>query len=348
MHMPRHLIASALVAAAALTACGGGTSTTTADSDTASGSASSVTSTPSDPLESAAAAETFPVTIEHMFGETVVPEPPERVVTLGFNGQDFTLALGVVPVGIREYLAYDYESRPWAQDLLPEESIPTVGGEEIDIEGVAALDPDVIVAIYSFIDEDLYALLSDIAPTVAQPGEYEVGGTPWQEQLRMTGRALGREDRAGATVEEVEALFAEAREAHPEFEGRTVAVAFWFEGEFFILEPQDLRARFFQDLGFAMPETTGAISAEQLSLLDQDVLVVVGARPADLADNEVFKNLDVVQQGRTVHLGQFSDDFGGALGFGSPLSLPYALEVAVPRLADATDDDPSTIPAVFP
>ena len=65
-------------------------------------------------------------------------------------------------------------------------------------------------------------------------------------------------------------------------------------------------------------------------------------------NSAVFQSLDVVEQNRMVDLGSFSDDFAGALGFNSPLSLPYVLEIAVPRLAAATDGDPSTKPEPYP
>ena len=61
-----------------------------------------------------AAESAFPVVIEHAFGTTEIPEEPQRVVTVGFNDQDFVLALGVTPVGTREYFGFDYDTRPWA------------------------------------------------------------------------------------------------------------------------------------------------------------------------------------------------------------------------------------------
>jgi hypothetical protein len=46
----------------------------------------------------------FPLTIEHKHGRTRLAGPPWRVVTVGFNEQDFVLALGVKRVGVREWL----------------------------------------------------------------------------------------------------------------------------------------------------------------------------------------------------------------------------------------------------
>src|SRR5690349_7277696 len=49
------------------------------------------------------AGSAFPVTIEHKHGSTTIPSAPTRVVTVGWNDQDFVLALGVVPVSTRQW-----------------------------------------------------------------------------------------------------------------------------------------------------------------------------------------------------------------------------------------------------
>ncbi|MEI4277032.1 iron-siderophore ABC transporter substrate-binding protein [Klenkia terrae] len=284
----------------------------------------------------------FPVTIEHTFGETTIEAEPERVVTIGFNEQDFALALGVTPVGVREYLSYDANTRPWAVDLLPDEPLPTVGAEELDLEAIAALQPDLILGVYSFIDESTYDLLSQIAPTVAESADYELGATPWQEQTRMDGAALGKADEADALVADVEGAFADAREANPSFEGQTLALDYWFEGTHGALPDTDLRMQFFTELGFQAPATTGSLSAESLGALDGDVLVAAGTDQATLLAEPLFAALPVVAEDRTVFVGGFDKQFPAALGFTSPLSLPYALELIVPPLAAAADADPAT------
>ena len=287
----------------------------------------------------------WPVTIEHQFGTTEIPAEPDRVVTVGFNDQDFVLALGVVPVGTREYMGYDYDARPWAAEQLDGEVLPTVGEAEIDVEAVAALEPDLIVGIYSFMDEDTYELLSGIAPTVAQTDQYAPGGTPWEEQTLLTGRALGREDEARDLVHDVEAQFAAAREQNPAFAGQVLAVDYGGVGggNHYLLEEQDLRNRFFADLGFATPEQTGEVSPERLDLLDQDVLVGAGYTRAEITADPLFAALAVVAEDRTVYLGTYDTELTAALGFGSPLSLPYLLDLVVPALAQAADGDPATV-----
>ncbi|CAN5654956.1 MAG: ABC transporter substrate-binding protein [Rubrobacteraceae bacterium] len=282
-------------------------------------------------------------TIEHKFGSAEIPENVERVAAVGFNEADFVLALGVVPVGARDFIGpYPEETRPWAREELDGEEPELVGGEEINFEAVAALEPDLILGIYSFMTQENYDLLAEIAPTVAQPAEYEDGGTPWQEQMLITGRALGMEARAEEVVAEVEASFDEARESHPEFEGKTAAVTFAFEGEYSLLEPSDLRTLLFTSLGLRLPEETGPISRERVDLLDEDVLIFLGADRETLEEDELVQSLASAEEGRIVYFGDFATDFAGALGYSSPLSLPFALEEAVPQLAAAVDGDPET------
>lgn len=284
-----------------------------------------------------------PRTIEHKFGSVEVPDNPERVVAVGFNEADFLLALGVVPVGVRDFIGpFEEQARPWAREELGGADPKIVGGEEINFEAVAALEPDLIMGIYSFVDGDGYELLSGIGPTVAQPAKYEDGGTPWQDQLLLTGRALGKEAQAEQVVADVEARFAEARQRHPEFGGKTAAITFATEGELYVLTPEDLRTRFFTSLGFELPDETGSISRERIDLLDQDMLVLVGTDRETLEADELLQSLDAVREGRVVYFGDFGTDFAGALGYSSPLSLSFALDVAVPRLAAAMDGDPET------
>ena len=293
------------------------------------------------------AAET--VAIEHKFGTTEAPADPDRVVAVGFNDQDFALALGVHPVGARQFQAgIDIRGRPWARAALEGEQPELIGAEELNFEQIAALRPDLIVGVYSGMTDRDYDLLSGIAPTVAQSEEFADYGVPWQEQARVTGQALGREAEADAVIADVESAVARERERYPEFDGQRLVLAAG-PGEYYVYGPQDLRTRFFASLGFETPpaverhagEDFGApVSAEQLDLLDQDVLVIYGEREA-LEDDAAFASLDVVREGRVIYL-DVDGDFANALGFSSPLSIPFALDIAAPRLAAALDGDPAT------
>lgn len=329
------LASTVLAVAAALTlaACGSDD-----DSSTTTGAAGSPTTT-----AAAGAPGPFPVSIVHSFGTTEIESAPQRVATVGFNEQDFALALGVEPVAIREFIGdFDYKTRPWAPGA--EDPAPAVvGAEEIDFEKLAAARPDVILGIYSFVDRAGFRKLAQIAPTVAQTKDFDAGAVPWDRQLLDTGKALGREARAKQVVADVDARFEAAERENPEFEGRTLTVAFEGGGSLFNLADSDLRQQFFTDLGFETPRGAGidAISTERLEVLDQDVLVLITDDMDGLLKNPLFRRLEAAREGRVIPVSS-SSPFAGALGYNSPLSRPYLLEQALPRLKAAVDGDPAT------
>ncbi|MDY7106422.1 MAG: iron-siderophore ABC transporter substrate-binding protein, partial [Actinomycetota bacterium] len=300
-------------------------------------------------------AAAFPVEIEHKYGTTTIEAEPTRVVSVGYNDQDDLLALGVIPVGIRDwYGEQPYAVWPWAQDELGDAEPEVLSNAELNFEAIAALDPDLIIGVSSGMTEEDYALLDAIAPTVPQSGDYVDYGMPWQERALMIGRAVGLEAEAQALVDEVEGEFAAAREAHPEFDGATAAVAFVYNDLPGVYGSEDIRSRVMTDLGFVIPEEYDelagdqfyvSISEEQTDLLDTDVLVWVGdAASLDLAQSLALRdNLTAVAEGREVFVGE---PLGGAFSFASPLSLSYFLEQMVPKLAAAVDGDPATeVPA---
>ncbi len=60
-----------------------------------------------------------PLTITHVFGETTIPQPPKRIVSAGFTGQDDLLALGIVPVAVTNWFGdQPFGVWPWAQPQL--------------------------------------------------------------------------------------------------------------------------------------------------------------------------------------------------------------------------------------
>ena len=116
-------------------------------------------------------------------------------------------------------------------------------------------------------------------------------------------------------------------------------------GQVYVYGPQDLRSRFFTSLGFQTPPEIeklagdsffAQLSEEQLRLLDQDVVVVYGTEK-DFEGFPLFQRLDAVREGRVIYM-DVDGDFANALGFSSPLSIPFALDQAVPQLAAAVKE----------
>jgi iron complex transport system substrate-binding protein len=330
--------AGALGLAAGLSACGGG-------SDTAAQA----------PAEAAARS------VAHKYGSTEISGAPQRVVTVGLTEQDYVLALGLTPVGVREWFGgYPGALWPWAaeaSDGTVPEVLPVL---ELNFEQIAALTPDLILGINSALTQEEYDTLSAIAPTVAQPAEFADYGAPWQTITTCTGIALGVPEQAAALVTEIEGQFADVRDANPQFAGRTGLLAALLEDGTYYIYAEGPAPRFLVDLGFSLPEPAAALftgesrppvllSPEQLGVIDADVVLlgVYGdTAAAGQADDPVYQALPAVAAGRVVSMPELSDA-NGAITFGSPLSLPDALEILPPLIAAAVDGDPATaVPAV--
>jgi iron complex transport system substrate-binding protein len=302
---------------------------------------------PSAPPASQQAAAGMPVTIEHAFGSTTITSPPQRVVTIGWSDQDAVLALGVQPVGTTEWFNEQPGAIfPWATSAAtgPAPEIVSNSGE-INFEKVAALRPDLILALYEGLDQSEYDTLSKIAPTVAHSAQYDPFGAPWQDMTVTTGKALGREQQAKDLVAGVEKKVAAVRAAHPQWGQKTMLVMATAEnGTYGVFSPQDPKARFFADLGFQtqpswiagrVQDNLANVSAEEFKLLDVDRLAWTSdpAIMQVLRDDPIYNRLDVVRNGRVGYFDYTTLPFpGAAITFNTVLSIPYALDQVVPEL----------------
>lgn len=299
-----------------------------------------------------ALAQDFPLTIDHRFGTTVIPAAPERVASVDYAGADDLLALGVQPVTIRHW--YGDHPRavwPWADPLLAGPD-PVILRGDLDLEAIAAADPDVIIALWSGIDADQYAQLSLIAPVVAVPpgvGDYAL---PWDTRALLTGQAIGRTAEAEARIAAINAQLDAIADAHPDWQGLTAAVAHNWEGTPGAYTATDIRPQILARMGFVNAPGVEALatapdqfvvdlSPEDLSPLDVDLLLWVSTDDifANVLDMPARPFMPAVAEGREVFVGA---DLTAAFSHASLLSLPFAIDALVPMIAAARDGDPAT------
>ncbi|GAA3180023.1 iron-siderophore ABC transporter substrate-binding protein [Blastococcus jejuensis] len=330
---PLPVLAAVPLALVALVGCGASADETT---ETSSANGSS---------------DAFPVTIEHTFGETTIEEQPERVVVLGWSAQDTVYALGLDPVGMPSYVygGGDDGVLPWNEDLYdPEVTTLLDTADGPPLEAIAALQPDVILAPYEGFEESVYDSLSGIAPTVAYPGEPWT--TPWREQTRMIGEALGRSAEAEELITEADGRVAEIAAEHPEFEGLTFAYTSMGAEALYLYLPTDPRVQLIEDLGFTVApavETLGGDSESsfyaQLALesapdIESDVIVgfADGLSAEEVAALPIYGQVPAIQDDAAVLIDD--ESFGAAVSSVSVLSLPYALDQLVDQLAAAAEN----------
>ena len=289
------------------------------------------------------------MTVDHKYGSTEVASAPKRIVSVGLTEQDTLLALGLQPIAVTEwYGEQPYATWPWATDLLGD-SKPEVldASDGLQYERIAALRPDLILGINAGLEEEDYAKLSAIAPTVANSGSYESDYfEPWPDQTLQLAKAVGMEKEGQAMIDDLNGRFADVAAAHPQFAGKMAVFlqAPYFEGKA-IAYQKGLSTDFLTDLGFDSPAVLdqysqdGAqayIPGEKLDVLDEgDVLIWAteddGAR-AQLEKNKLFGRLKAVKAGRSLYTGA---ELAGAIYFATILSLPYVLDQLVPQLEKA-------------
>jgi len=166
-----------------------------------------------------------PLTITHAFGETTIPEPPKRVVSAGFTGQDDLLALGIVPVAVTNWFGdQPFGVWPWAQPKLGNAKPVVLNLDNgIQVRQIAGLKPDLIVATDAGLDQDSYQKLAAIAPTLAQ-SDGDAFFEPWKDQAKAIGQAVYQSGQITSLVNGVDKGFTAVADKHPQFKNKRVVL----------------------------------------------------------------------------------------------------------------------------
>lgn len=329
------LLALAAGATLVLTSCGSGGST---DQATAPG-------------------EGEQIVVEHAYGTLELEATPERVVTLGLLETDVAVDLGVQPVGMAKFFATPDGVAPW---LAPElDQVPPIidttttgaNGAELDVEAIAALQPDLIIATTYTQLPKYYEQLSQIAPVLG-PAEEDYLQLPWREQTMDIATALGMEGEAADRIAEVEAGIAEAAAAHPHIAGHDYTLSLATPDQVKVMnDPADASVELMNAFGLTFSDTASAlpglgdgsgsagVSEENIEAVDADI-VLIGYFGADTQtfweSSTLFQQLGAVKGGGYLPM-ELSEST--ALRNPSPLSIPYVItsvftEKISPALAD--------------
>lgn len=305
------------------------------------------------PTEDAPAADGFPVTFEHIYGETTIETKPERIATWGWGATDAVLALGIVPVAIAsmDYGGGDNRITPWVEDAIEE-----LGGEEpvildsatyeLKVEELLAADAEVLIAPYSGLTQEEYDEVTGAGIAVVAPEE-ALWSTPWRDVITETGRALGLESESEQLLSDLDAQVADAAAEHPEFAGTTIAYPSDDVDTFYLYLPADPRVEILEDLGFVTPESVTAldngestfyttVSSENLDQIDAEVIFTQVESDAAL---ETFLTSDRTTLIPAIAAGAVAAIVGEenvAAISPTALTLPWILPEMVEKLAEAT------------
>jgi iron complex transport system substrate-binding protein len=283
-----------------------------------------------------------PLTITHAFGETTIPEPPKRVVSAGFTGQDDLLALGIVPVAVTNWFGdQPFGVWPWAQPKLGNAKPVVLNLDNgIQVKQIAGLKPDLIVATDAGLDQDTYQKLAAIAPTLAQ-SDGDAFFEPWKDQAKAIGQAVYQSGQITSLINGVDKGFTAVADQHPQFKNKRVVLLQGKLHDDNVVAMTGWRTEFLTQMGLTIPESIAPLAVDQeRAFIPRDkIKSVLGAADlliwtteSDKDQADLLANPDVAElRSRSVFT---TKDQAGAIAYASPLSYPLVADQLPPLIAN--------------
>ncbi|MDN5600548.1 MAG: ABC transporter substrate-binding protein [Brachybacterium sp.] len=336
----RALVALSVLAVPALASCSGGDADAARDEGAEGG---------------------FHATITHLYGETVLEKKPTKIATVSWVNADTVLALGLVPAGMPTVTwgGNANGSTDWIDAKLEElgagwdtEAAPVTYDESdgINVDEIAAVLPDLIIAAYSGLTEEEYTQLSKIAPTIGPLAPNYTAA--WEDVLSAVGDATGLSEHAATLTEQISGDLAAVGEENPAVAGATFIAGTLglADNTISLYVGEDTRARFFTALGMTQAEVVTEStsdsetffiewSAERADELASDLFyswAAPGTTVEDFQANELFAQIPAVAEGGVVLTDD--DHLTLSISAANALSLPWALEHFVPTVVETAQN----------
>ena len=284
------------------------------------------------------------VTIKHLFGETTITAPPKRVVSAGLTEQDDLLAVGVVPIAVTNWFGdQPLGVWPWALPKLGSAQPVVLNLDNgIQVDQIAALKPDLIIAVNAGLDADTYKKLSAIAPTIAQSGG-DAFFESWKDQAAAVGTAVFQGRQMKQLIAGVDDKFATVAKNNTAFKDKkALLLGGSFVGGTVAATLPGWRTEFLTTMGFQVPDSIGAYAAgNQQAAIPHDKLadalgtadVLIWCTESDADQAALLADPAVSALGaRNIFTGK---DLAAAIAFASPLSYPVVADQLPPLLSRA-------------
>jgi iron complex transport system substrate-binding protein len=312
----------------------------------AEGAPDDVTSTPASEQHASDDSTTDGTTreVEGAYGPIDIPADPQRIVA-DLMTVDYLTALGYDTskiIGVFEADWFSAIDDHYLADFFAEQQPIDPGSTwDVDLEALAAAEPDLIIAPFDQIDRSpMLEQIKQIAPTLVVPTsegedpEGRYGGTAsfqdWRSTIRSYGSVLGLDAEAEAYIAETERELAALDAEYGDLIASTTATEAKSTPDHMAInvlsatsERGVLGSILMSELGFtappaqasAVPDEFGTIelSAENIALLDGDLLFLeVRQGSTEHSDSPLWDSLGVVQAGNVVIVGNHWE-YGGAV-----------------------------------
>jgi iron complex transport system substrate-binding protein len=260
--------------------------------------------------------------VEHAMGKTEIEGTPQRVVTLYQGASDAAHALDIPLVGIVE----SWVEKPVYKYLRDDLSdVKQVGLEtQPNLEEISKLNPDLIIAS-KMRHEDIYNLLSQIAPTVMEENVFR-----YRETVKLMGKAAGREEKAAEVLNNWDQRAADFREKIEAKMGEKwpIEVAVLnFRADHARIYYSGYAGRILNELGFERPEdhkkdTWGVklTSKESIPEMNAEAFFIfmsddqaVENTYQEWTEHPLWQNLDAVQNEQVFRVDQVAWNMAGGI-----------------------------------
>ena len=285
------------------------------------------------------------MTVTHLFGQTVVEGPPNRVVSAGYTEQDDLLAVGVVPIAVTNWFGdQPFAVWPWAQ--------PKLGGAQpvvlnldngIQVDQIAGLRPDLIVATNAGLDAETYQKLSAIAPTIAQ-SDGDAFFEPWKDQATAIGQAVFQTDQMKLLINAVDSRFTDVGQHNPSWKGRK---ALLMQGRLWqgtiVATAAGWRTDFLNQMGLVVADSIKPYIVDHRAVIPRDRIkdvldsadVVIWSTESPDDQQALSGDPEVAESQATAQKRHIftTKELAGAIAFASPLSYPVVADQLPPQLS---------------
>jgi len=304
--------AATVEATVPVTAPAAATSGTVADATVAAEETTSppTTASPADTAPPSSALDGT-VTVTHGYGTFDIPLEPGRVLVLE-NRRDLetavVLGLPLAGVGFAGADPSDVAAPFVPVDLA---GVEIIGNAELNLEQIAALDPDLILARDIYLDDGAAEQLQTIAPILPVAGD-----GPWRDDLQQVAAWMRRTDRLDEALADYDLALADVTSRHAEaLASPPVAIVEWYPADqtFYAggIDDFQLQANTLGELGGTLVPFLAdrnyfdePFSIENLGeIADAGAILLVSNSQADidaLAANPLWQALPAVQAGNVV------------------------------------------------
>ncbi|MEC1178498.1 iron-siderophore ABC transporter substrate-binding protein [Metasolibacillus meyeri] len=259
--------------------------------------------------------------IEHVLGETEIKGKPQKIVTLYQGATDTIVQFGVKPVGAVE----SWAEAPIYEYIREEVGDVTIVGQETqpNLEEIATLQPDLIIAT-QVRHEEIYAQLSQIAPTVVSTTLYDI-----RETTELLGKALEEEEKAKELMTAWDARIAEFKEKMTEKGDFPLSVAVTnYRADHARIYVEGFAGSILTELGFTEPknlvgqnlEIVKLTDKESISSMNADVIfefmeddAAVKSTHEEWTKHPLYANLDAVKNNQVFTVNEIVWNLGGGL-----------------------------------